>query len=92
MDSILNQLYKGEIHPEENYRPVMQELLDMRREFAEHREKLLSELDEQTQEKVRELLEERTFVSSYEIEDAYVQGMKLGARMAVELLGEEKKA
>ena len=91
MDSILNQIYRGEIHPEEDYRPVMQELLDMRREFAEHREKLLSELDEKTQEKVRKLLEERTFVSSYEIEDAYVQGMKLGARMAVELLREEEK-
>ena len=92
MDSILNQLYRGEIHPEEDYRPVIQELLDMRREFAEHREKLLSEFDGQTREKVRELLEERTFVSSYEIEDAYVQGMKLGARMAVELLREEEKA
>lgn len=91
MESMLNQLYRGEIHPEEDYRPVIQELLDMRREFAEHREKLLSELDGQMREKVRELLEERTFVSAYEIEDAYVQGMKLGARMAVELMGEGEK-
>jgi len=92
MDSILNQLYRGEIHPEENYRPVMPELIEMRREFVKHRDALLAELDENRRKKVMSLLEERTLVSSYELEDAYVQGMKLGARMAVELLEEGKKA
>lgn len=86
MESVLNQLYRGEIHPEESYRPVMPGLLKMRKAFVEHQEALLSELDDQTRNKVRELLEERTLVSSYEIEDAYVQGMRLGAKMAAALL------
>ena len=92
MDSILNQLYRGEIHPEETYQPVMPELKGVRDAFIAHRDALLAELDEEIRVKVQELFEERTFVSSYEIEDAYVQGMKMGARMTVALLGEEKKA
>ena len=86
MDGILNQLYRGEIHPEETYQPVMPELIEVRDAFIAHRDALLAELDEKTREKVQELFEERTFVSSYEIEDAYVQGMKMGARMTVALL------
>ena len=90
--SVLNQLYNGEIHPEEDYKPVLPELLAARREFLAYRDRLLSELEEPVRKKVLSLLEERTFLSSYEMEDAYVQGMKMGARMAVSLLGEEKKA
>jgi len=89
MDGILNQLYRGEIHPEETYRPMMPELMKMRREFIEHRETLLSELDDKIKNRVRELLEERTLVSSYEIEDAYVQGMRLGAKMAAALMKDQ---
>jgi len=90
MENILNKLYRGEIHPEETYRPEMPELIEMRRKFVERREALLSELDDKTRKKVQELLEERTFVSSYEIEDAYVQGMKLGARITAALLKDSK--
>jgi len=90
MNNILNQLYRGEIHPEETYRPEMPELIEMRRKFVERREALLSELDDKTRKKVQELLEERTFVSSYEIEDAYVQGMKLGAKIVSALLKDPK--
>lgn len=89
MDSVLSQLYRGEIHPEETYQPVMTELIEVRDAFIAHRDALLAELDEKTREKVQELFEERSFVSSYEIEDAYVQGMKMGARMAAALLKNE---
>lgn len=90
MEDILNKLYRGEIHPEETYRPEMPELIEMRRKFVERREALLAQLDDEIRQKVRELLEERTFVSSYEIEDAYVQGMKLGARITAALLKDPK--
>ena len=92
MDNVLNKLYRGEIHPEETYRPASPELIAARREFLAHRDKLLSELDESLRRKVLSLFEERTLVSSYEIEDAYVQGMKLGAKLAISLLDEKKKA
>lgn len=90
MEDILNKLYRGEIHPEETYRPEMPELIEMRRKFVERREALLAQLDDEIRQKVQELLEERTFVSSYEIEDAYVQGMKLGARITAALLKDPK--
>ena len=40
MESILNQLYRGEIHPEETYRPVLPELIEVRKEFISHRDAL----------------------------------------------------
>ena len=86
VEDILNMLYRGEIHPEETYQPMMPELMEVRDAFIAHRDALLAELDEDICVKVQELFEERTFVSSYEIEDAYVQGMKMGARMTVALL------
>ena len=86
MEDILNMLYRGEIHPEENYRPILPELIEARKEYAGHRDALYEELDEPIKEKVEALLEERTFVTSYEIEDAYVQGMRLGAKIAAALL------
>ena len=91
MENILNMLYRGEIHPEETYQPVTPELIEVRDAFIAHRDALFAELDEEIRVKVQELFEERTFVSSYEIEDAYVQGMKMGARMITALLGEEKE-
>ena len=90
MNNILNQFYRGEIHPEETYRPEMPEFIEMRRGFVERREALLAQLDDEIRKKVQELLEERTFVASYEIEDAYVQGMKLGARITAALLKDPK--
>ena len=89
MENILNMLYRGEIHPEETYQPVMPEQIEVRDAFIAHRDALLAELDEELQLKVQDLFEERTFVSSYEIEDAYVQGMKMGARMTAALLKNE---
>lgn len=91
MDDLLSRLYRGEIHPEENDQPVSDKLIQARRAYLEYQEKLLAELDEQTGDKVRALLEERTILSAGEMEDSYVQGMRMGAKIAVELL-EEKKA
>ena len=90
MEDILNLLYRGELHPEEDYHPMMPELMEVRNTFVAHREELLARLDEKTRKEVQELFEERTFVSSYEIEDAYVQGMRMGAKMLAALLKEEK--
>jgi len=90
MEKILNMLYCGEIHPEEDYRPMMPELIEAKEEFAEYRDSLFAEFDEQTREKVQDLLDRRVFVSSYEIEDAYVQGMKMGAKMLAALLEGKK--
>lgn len=89
MEDILNKLYRGEIHPEETYHPVMPELIEAKKEFEVHRDALLARLDESIRGKVQELFEERTFISSYEIEDAYVQGVQLGAKIAAALLKDQ---
>ena len=91
MEDILNLLYRGELHPEEDYRPVMLELIEARKEFMEYRNAMFAEFDEQTREKVQDLLDKRTFVSAYEMEDAYVQGMRMGAKMLSALLKDQKE-
>jgi len=92
MENILSQLYRGEIHPQETYKPCLPELLEERKIYLEHQAALIASLDAETGGRVLELLEERNYVSAYEMEDSYIQGMKMGARMAAELLmGTEKK-
>ena len=88
MEKVLNMLYRGEIRPDEENRPMLEELTEVRRNFAERRDRVLDKLDEATREKVEALLEERMEVATYEMEDAYVRGMRMGAKMAVELLGD----
>lgn len=87
MDNVLNMLYRGEIRPDEENRPMLEELTESRRDFARHRDQLLEKLDETTRKNVETLLEERMDVACCEMEDAYVRGMRMGARMALELLG-----
>ena len=91
MEDILNLLYRGELHPEEDYCPMTPELIEARKEFMEYRNAMFAEFDEQTREKVQDLLDKRTFVSAYEMEDAYVQGMRMGAKMLSALLKDQKE-
>ena len=86
MENVLNMLYRGEIRPEEENCPMIEELTGARRAFALRRDQLLERLEEPLRGEIEDLLEERMDVATYEMEDAYVRGMRMGARMAMELL------
>ena len=86
MGNVLNMLYRSEIRPDEEDRPMMEELSVARRDYARRRDKLLSSLEAPLQEKVLSLLEEREEMAALEKEDAYVRGTRMGAKMAVALL------
>ena len=86
MKSILNQLYRSEIRPDEEDKPLLEELIEARRAFVNRREALLAEMEEPMRGRVRTLLEERLEVAALEMEDAYVRGMRMGAKMAMALM------
>jgi len=88
--SVLNELYRSEIHPDEENHPMLDELTAARKRFACQREAMLAELSAPVRERVQSLLDERMEVAALEMEDAYVRGMRMGARMAMALLSDKK--
>ena len=89
MGKILQMLYRSEIRPDEEDKPIVEELLAARRDFTRRRDRLLAKIDAPLREQIRTLMEEREEVAALEKEDAYVRGTRMGARMAAALLKEE---
>lgn len=89
--SVLNDIYHGKIHWEEDYKPELKAVIDGRRKFAANCDRLLDEInDEDLRVKLINLLDERNELLADEMEDCYMQGMRMGARMTMALLGEER--
>ena len=89
--SVLHDIYHGKVHWEEDYKPKSKAVLAGRKRYAANCNKLLDEIkDEELKAKLINLLEERNELFADEMEDCYVQGMRMGARMAMALLGEER--
>lgn len=89
MGKILQMLYRSEIRPDEEDKPIVEELPAARRDFARRRDRLLAKIDEPLRDQIQTLMEEREEVAALEKEDAYVRGTRMGARMAAALLKEE---
>lgn len=89
--SVLHDMYHGKIQLEEDYKPSSEAVIVGRKRYAANRDKLLAEIeDDVLKKKLTSLLDERNELFADEMEDCYVQGMRMGARMAMALLGEEK--
>ena len=88
MGDVLHMFSRREIRPDEEKKPMMEELPLARRDYEKRRDRLLSSLDAPLRKKMQALLEEREEVAALEKEDAYVRGTRMGARMAAALLGE----
>ena len=89
--SVLHDIYHGKVHWEEDYQPKSKAVIAGRRRYAENRERLFAEIeDEALKKKLMNLMDERNELFADEMEDCYVQGMRMGAQMAMALLGEEK--
>lgn len=89
MDKILQQLYQGTIHPQEDYRPILESYGQVRRKTSEKKQVLLDKIARENSElciQVEELLDEINAVSAMEMEDTYIQGMRMGARLVMALL------
>lgn len=88
---ILQALYRGEIRPDEEKHAAGEELAEARDTYLRHRDKLLKKIDAPMREEIEALLEERMEVASFEMEDAYVRGMRMGAQLMGELLAKKER-
>ncbi|MBQ7885757.1 MAG: hypothetical protein IJ313_02565 [Clostridia bacterium] len=91
MDKILQELYHGMIHPEEEYQPRGEEHCRKIKEIAAQKAALLEKLEQNNLELRREveaLLDATNAADAVDMEEAYIQGMRMGAKLALALLGE----
>ena len=92
MESILKDLYHGRIHLEEEYQPT-KEIRQMRKKIDECQQALLEKLKEtepNLQKEMNALLEAENITDAMEMEEVYIQGMRMGAKLTLALLGEKK--
>ena len=86
--AILQQLYQGELRPEEQYRPRLKERCEKRKRLQEREHALLKKLEDNARGEIAEFLDELNLIGFMDMEDIYIQGMKTGARLALELLND----
>lgn len=85
--TLLQQLYKGELRLEEQYRPLLKENCEKRKALYKREEALLEKLDGDLRREVEKFIDELDLIGFMDMEDVYIQGMQVGAKLAVELLG-----
>lgn len=88
MDNILHELYHGMIHPEEEYQPMGE--IRRKRQAIDERQRILlektKEIDPELSREMKELLETENHADALEMEEIYIQGMHMGATLALALL------
>ena len=90
MEDVLAMLYHGKIRPEEDDYTLSPALEGKIREYGKLQKKAIDGMDAVQKEMVNRLLEARMEVFALEIEDAYVRGMRMGAKLTAALLEEKK--
>lgn len=83
---ILNMLYEGRLHPQETDAVPSPQLREAERRFEYTKKQILSQMDVSARTAAQELLEERSALSAAETQDAYIRGMRMGARLTAALL------
>lgn len=85
---VLNQLYKGKLMPLEMYRSLTEAYEKKREEIAEQEDDFIEKLrDDDLRRMFIRLLDERTGLIPEDCEQLYIQGMCMGACLALELTG-----
>ena len=93
MDRILHELYHGMIRPEEEYQPA-QEVRQERRKLDTRQQALLERIQKIAPDIAAEmsrLFEAENSVDAMEMEQVYIQGMRMGARIALALTQEKNQ-
>lgn len=93
-DSILKQLYNGQIYPPEQYTPSSPEYHQKSKVLSEYYQSLSSELaglDPSLPDKLEELFILRNSLCSTEVEEMYLEGFRLGVKMMAEVFTDTKQ-
>ena len=91
MNTLLQQLYNGEIYPAERYRPLIEQYREMQKKQHCHYDDFVKELQQlqpPLHEKFIKIMDEQLDSIPLELSDKFIDGFRLGARMMIEILGD----
>lgn len=88
MSSILSDMYRGRIHPAEQREGLSQAYEKALHALGLKQQAYLDKLNENEKAACMVIWEEMAAVSAMEEEAAYVRGMRMGAKLVLELLKE----
>lgn len=92
MNTLLQQLYNGEIYPAEQYRPILEEYKAMRKKHMENYDNFVEKLDSSLKMEFISIMDEQLDTLPLDFYQMFSDGFKLGAKMMIEVLdGEDKK-
>lgn len=90
MSKILRQLYEGEIFPAEQFRPKLKEYLAIRKRNATHYDHFIQKLENPLLvDEFRKIMDEQLDLCPLELTESFLDGFRLGARLAIELFEEQ---
>ena len=90
MNSVLQQLYNGELCPAEQYQPLQTENQNMRLEHSRHYTdfiNVLRQLEPPLDKRFIEIMDEQLDTIPLDFSSMFIDGFCLGAQMMIEILG-----
>lgn len=91
MQDLIEKLYNGEIYPAEKINPLLQDYRRKCHVSGELRERFEDNLPEQLKADFKAIILGQVELNALEMTQAFVDGYKLGAKLLIEVLTEEKK-
>lgn len=88
MQTILEQLYAGDIYPAEQYLPLMERYKEQRKKQYQNYEDFVQELDkleEPLGKRFIAIMDEQLDTVPLEFTEMFIDGFRLGARMMIEV-------
>ena len=82
MNDILKQLYEGDIHIEEQLVPTTEEYCKQKARIRELEEAFYKILPSELKDDFTKIIEARIRLTGIEVEEACIEGMRIGGRIA----------
>lgn len=91
MNTILQQLYNGEICLSEQYSPVLEEYKAIRKRHMENYKGFIEKLGSPLDEEFIKIIDEQFETVPFDFFQMFSDGFKLGAKMMIEIFYSEDK-
>ncbi|SDF58035.1 hypothetical protein SAMN04488542_11320 [Fontibacillus panacisegetis] len=91
MKTILEALYRGQIHPVETIVPSQPEYRSVSRQVAAQTEQWRERLGEETFRELEEYFDLCDSVDSMHVEAAFLHGFRLGANLLIEVMSNREE-
>ncbi|MCD9020583.1 DUF6809 family protein [Cohnella silvisoli] len=91
MESILEALYRGQLHPDETIVPSHPEYRRLGRQIGAMTEKWRKELSDEMFRELEEYSDLCVSLNSLHVEAAFIHGFRLGANMIIEVMSKREE-